>query len=451
MIIRCQRRCFHMAILLFASVALSACECWKETPVDGSTDASADASIFVDGSIKPGEDVSAPDLVDDASGDAPSDLAAGDTWSCPAATACTLYSRDNGNCVPIHKAQGTTCDDSLACTKGDVCDGKGKCKGAAYTCTPGLCQTSSTCDGKGACLVINATMTTVCDDGQACTKGDVCDGKGACKGAAYTCTPGLCEASSTCDGKGGCAPTYSAKATACDDGNKCTKGDVCDGKGACAGAAYTCKPGLCQASSSCDGKGGCAVTNSATLTTCDDKVACTKGDVCDGKGACKGTAYTCKPGLCQASSTCNGKGCTVVNSATLTACDDKVACTKGDVCDGKGKCLGAAYICKPTQCQASSTCDGTGCTVKNKPVGTKCDDGLSSTIKDVCDGKGGCAGVNCKAACYALCPGDCNDWPDHGSTGACKKTCDNLCANKGCGSCGSVYSCSCTICNKFTP
>ena len=329
-------------------------------------------------------------------------------------------------CESTPATAGGSCDDKELCTSGDVCDGKGKCSGSLFTCTPGSCEASATCDGKGGCIATHKPAATTCDDKSACTKGDACDGKGKCVGTLYACVPGKCEATSVCDGKGGCTLTFLGTSAVCDDGNACTKGDGCDGKGGCAGNSYACAPTQCEAASVCDGKGGCLVTNKIGSTPCNDGVACTKGDVCDGKGTCGGIKYTCAPGQCELTSACDGKGgCTPTFDKVGTTCVDNNVCTKDDTCDGKGKCAGKAcktydkwltgYQCKVDTIQRryrQHACDIVmGCTYKDiwkdhttctgtctswclhgssacatAPAGT-----VSAASKCTCDGKGGCA------------------------------------------------------------
>ncbi|MBI5549521.1 MAG: hypothetical protein HY901_37015, partial [Deltaproteobacteria bacterium] len=55
-----------------------------------------------------------------------------------------------------------------------------------------------------------------------------------------------------------------------------------------------------------------------------------------------------------------------------TACNDGQACTRADTCRS-GQCVGTGDPCVPTECQASSSCDGAGgCTVTNEAEGSAC-------------------------------------------------------------------------------
>lgn len=329
-------------------------------------------------------------------------------------------------------ADGTSCNDGVACTRNDQCTA-GACGGTAYTCTATVCQMASSCDGSGGCNVVPSASGTPCtDDMNPCTR-DACDGSGSCGHAALpegtVCAPGrVCSSTAACvegcfiDGAfraaGAahptnpclvCTPASSATAwsprtngTSCNDGNPCTSGDVCT-SGSCYGVSYECLPGVCQASSSCDGLGGCTVTPSPTLTPCaDDGNACT-ADVCDGAGVCDhvvvpdgtpcgGPAELCYAGHCEVGCLIDGTAyasaavnpadaceiCRPGRSTTAwspaldgSSCDDGDACTHSDECQA-GLCGGTSYACTPSECQESSTCNGAGCDVVNKPDGTPC-------------------------------------------------------------------------------
>ena len=102
--------------------------------------------------------------------------------------------------------------------------------------------------------------------------------------------------------------------------------------------------------------------------------------------------------ICQPATSCisylpmEGGLCGPAHKASGTKCNDGKLTTKGDTCDGKGGCAGTVYSCSPGQCEASSVPNGVGCTTTPKVSGAKCNDGNAGTIKDACDGKGGCKG-----------------------------------------------------------
>src|SRR5262249_28159333 len=129
---------------------------------------------------------------------------------------------------------------------------------------------SDACDGAGACLHPNKA------DGTSCGAGQVC-GAGSC--AAQCFIGGVLYAAGTVNPANpclSCTPATSTTAwsnrvngTPCDDGNACTSSDVCTA-GTCGGTAYTCTPTSCQASSTCNGNGGCTIVNKPNGAACPD-------------------------------------------------------------------------------------------------------------------------------------------------------------------------------------
>jgi hypothetical protein len=148
--------------------------------------------------------------------------------------ACTDEACNAG--APSHPARAN----GLACTDGDACTVADTCQ--AGTCASGppvICAAVDQCHAAGTCNPVDGTCSnpnrangSSCNDGVACTQADVCTA-GACNGAAYSCTPTSCQASSTCDGNGGCTLVNKPVGTSCpDDGNLCTS-DACDAGGTC--------------------------------------------------------------------------------------------------------------------------------------------------------------------------------------------------------------------------
>jgi len=181
----------------------------------------------------------------------------------------------------------------------------------------------------------------------------------------------------------------------CNDGSASTKDDLC-WEGVCQGTPFTCTPKACEATSVPDGA-SCAVPYLPADTACDDGVAGTRLDKCNGSGTCAGTSYTCTPTQCQSASVPNGDSCVVTNATAGTGCDDGDPCTKEDGCDGNGGCVGAAVVCDdgevcsrpggcaPTHCES---CEGDGDCGKNSAcLGT--DDGDRCLL--ACAGDEDCA------------------------------------------------------------
>ncbi|MDP2273850.1 MAG: hypothetical protein Q8K32_24125 [Archangium sp.] len=198
---------------------------------------------------------------------------------------------DGGICEGAPQPDGERCSDGVACTFADTCTA-GACSGTPYACpAPDQCQQALACAGDGGCEVTPVADGTTCDDGVACTFNDQCTG-GTCGGAAYTCMPNQCASTSVCAGDGGCDVTPRNVGTGCDDGVGCTFGDLCSPAGFCTGTSYSC-PGVtaCREAGLCLGDGGCDVVNKPDNTSCDDGLACSTGDTCS-NGVCSGIPGT---------------------------------------------------------------------------------------------------------------------------------------------------------------
>ena len=93
---------------------------------------------------------------------------------------------------------------------------------------------------------------------------------------------------------------------------------------------------------------------------------------------------------------CNGQvddGCIACPPAG-TACDDRTVCTVNDVWDGACNCIsGPALVCDDGNPCTFDSCNGvSGCSFLPQS-GSPCDDGDPTTLNDVCDGSGNCAGT----------------------------------------------------------
>ncbi len=335
----------------------------------------------------------------------------------------------DGKCTTTSNT--AACDDSNACTVGDVCS-LGTCKpGATKSCDDSNPCTSDACNpADGKCSAVNNTAT--CSDSNACTQGDVCLA-GACKpGAAKSCDDGKICTDDNCDKASGvCLPT--ANTAACDDGNKCTLSDTC-GQGACVpGASAKCDDGDACTSDSCnpsDGKclfapkvgcGGncsnaadCSDGNACTddqcsggkcafpsnTANCDDSNPCTSGDSCSG-GSCKGgAAKNCDDTNPCTNDACNAADGTCSHINNSATCSDNNACTLGDACVAGSCKSGAAKSCDDTNPCTNDACapaDGTCSHINNT---ASCDDKNACTSGDLCSA-GACVGpttVNCDDA-----------------------------------------------------
>ncbi len=222
---------------------------------------------------------------------------------------------------------GKPCGDGNLCTTGDQCGAAG-CAGTPKACDDGLACTADSCGTGGTCdHKVQAGWCNVAGGG--------CVADGAAK-AGDPCR--VCSASKS-------AVDFSIAATACDDGNACTKGDVCDLAGACTGTVAVCDDKNACTTDSCDAKAGCKAV--VAVGPCVDGDPCSTGDVC-ADGICK--AGSGKLG-CDDSNACTidsckaGMGC--VHALSKANCDDGVACTMPDACTG-GVCVGIKTAMCPT-------------------------------------------------------------------------------------------------------
>jgi hypothetical protein len=126
---------------------------------------------------------------------------------------CAVGSCDTGSgqCEVLPINEGGSCGEADACISGGVCTA-GICEGATVDCSQlddeciaGVCNS-----GTGLCETMPRADGTSCDDGLACTATDFCSA-GSCLGT-DTCTPG-----EVCQGNGLCAATTIS--TFQDDGN----------------------------------------------------------------------------------------------------------------------------------------------------------------------------------------------------------------------------------------
>ncbi len=189
---------------------------------------------------------------------------------------------------------------------------------------------------------------------------------------------------------GACVPTFSTGA--CDDGDPCTDGDTC-ALGACVGGA----PTTCDDDNPCTDD-ACAPGTGCTFTpddanTCDDGQLSTRADRCEA-GACVGTAYTCTPGVCEASSLPDGEGCVTTLAAAGTTCDDLDPCTATDACDALGACLG-----EPLACGEGEVCDPE----LGACASTHC---VACADDDACGESAECVPLSTGSYCLLVCESD---------------------------------------------
>ncbi len=290
------------------------------------------------------------------------------------------------------KPNKAVCNDDNACTVTDVCV-QGVCQaGKEKSCDDSNPCTTDSCAPKSGCK--NAQNKASCEDGSVCTVADYCK-DGSCQaGKLQKCDDGNACTKDSCDPKKGCGKTPLPAKTPCNDENNTTSGDQCDGFGKCKGSPIVCpKPTNCVLGYKTDGK-KCLPIYAKVDAICDDSKLSTKDDKCDGQGLCKGSPYSCpKPNGCIQYYSQNGVTCVPKYLTKGTKCNDGLSTTKDDQCDGQGLCKGIKINCpKATTCTPTYTFNGAACLPNHALKGTKCDDGKNTTEKDQCDGKGACQG-----------------------------------------------------------
>jgi cysteine-rich repeat protein len=209
----------------------------------------------------------------------------------------------NGVCSFPNKADGTACNDGNGCTQTDTCQA-GTCTGAnpVVCAAPDQCHTAGACNpATGVCGSPNKANGTACDDGIACTQTDTCQA-GACVGANPVICAALdqCHTAGVCNAATGmCSNPNKANGTACNDGNGCTQTDTCQA-GTCTGQ----NPVVCAAPDQCHNAGACApATGMCSNPSKADGTACTIGGQ---PGTCGGGACAiCGNGVVEGNEQCD--------------------------------------------------------------------------------------------------------------------------------------------------
>ena len=337
---------------------------------------------------------------------------------------------------------GDTDEECTACQTDADCVDAGSC--LQGTCTDGVCSTETGCEDGLYC-----TTGEACISG-ACTAGQPRD----CSGMSAECVEGVCnEDSDSCEGR----PMQDGED--CDDGQYCTVDETCLA-GACQGGqdrdcSASCIDGSCN-----ENQDRCVGTNLDAGTPCDDGLYCTENDACDGQGSCLGDARDCSgldddcnQGVCDD----QADACTAVPANQGGPCDDGLYCTDGDSCDA-GVCTAGG----PRDCSGVTTnpCENgvcrenqARCQATDRPAGTPCDDNIACTTPDECDGNGNCVGVPddtscvagyCRPECSSSADGcmpapiisvDCPDAVQVGQTATCTVTAEELSNQESCITC----------------
>jgi hypothetical protein len=252
-----------------------------------------------------------------------------------------------------------TCDDGNACTTGDACS-QGACKAAsllqcddANPCTDDSCLPATGC--------AHTPNAAACSDANACTVGDTCAAGLCAAGGPLDCDDANPCTDDACLPQSGCS--HKANTSLCSDGNACTKDDKCVAGSCIPGAPVACDDGLwCNGPETCDPATGCTLGTPPTLDdglkctvdSCDeqadkavhvpDSAQCNNGKWCDGPESCD-PVVGCMAGLPPVLSdavactvdTCDEANDQPVHTPDNAACDDTDKCTV-DSCDAALGC-----------------------------------------------------------------------------------------------------------------
>jgi hypothetical protein len=293
---------------------------------------------------------------------------------------------DDGNpctddaCDPVagcvHSANAAACDDDNACTVGDHCS-KGTCTfDEIINCADTNPCTTDTCDGAAGCIYTLNTLP--CDDGDACTANDTCQAGTCVPGKPANCNDGNVCTNDFCDPATGCAHTINT--LPCDDGNVCTTKDTCSAGQCKGGPSLSCTDSNPCTDDGCSPETGCEYAPNAA--PCDDGNVCTAGDVCTAGACAPGAPLNCDDkNQCTMDLCSQPDGCKHLNISG--PCDDGDACTANTICKD-GVCgNGIPFICEDNNPCTDNLCDKKlGCNFAANQA--PCDDKNACTTGDVC-------------------------------------------------------------------
>ncbi|MEZ4265985.1 MAG: hypothetical protein R3F39_06370 [Myxococcota bacterium] len=348
---------------------------------------------------------------------------------------CTDDSCDAAAGCAYPAVVGGTCDDGVACTSDDHCEG------TVCVATPCECTTDAQCEAeltpgqcqKAACvdltcqLVADAKLDgTDCTDGDDCTADDACEA-GACVGEEVDCSglDGPCSTGACVDGS--CTLVLEAEGTTCQPANACILNATCGASGNCDGTwdGSKCK---CGSNAECDDGRACTldICNTATGACSSTPVAgtCLLGEECYNGGEvhpfdqCLRCDVSASQTAWTAVSCDDGDACTVDSCDAVNGCSQKAG-PAGSCCKFASDCLAAGLVagaCEVVSCKAGS------CQVVSDETanGKACDDGSACTIDDTCQA-GGCTGGVPKS-CVKPTAGACVTVACEAGTGDCVET-----------------------------
>lgn len=368
----------------------------------------------------------------------------------------------NGQCVVSEN--GTPCDDSDACTFGDLCNGSGECIGTQVNCTDGNSCTDDVCvDSFGEPSCFHRDNDNVCDDGTLCTVDDHCH-SGHCVGTLKVCDDGNPCTNDYCDcDTGECIKNFNWNN--CDDGDSCTFNDRCQ-HGECVGVPIQCSSGGNPCIDAICSGGKCVPTFVPNGQSCSIHTnLCIVNSTCHNGVCSHGVPLNCDDGNPCTSSECDKfTGLCKIIDDTLD-CDDGDLCTINDMCNvTNGCCMGTKITCNDNDpCTIDSCSAQTGeCVFTHAYDGYACEDGQGCTVGDYCMG-GLCIPGTEKICAYNPCTANqCN--PDTGDCYPVNEgincddhdlcTHDDICHNGICKgkkkSCSDRNSCTVDYCDPFS-
>ncbi|HEY3359569.1 MAG TPA: hypothetical protein VGQ83_40340 [Polyangia bacterium] len=222
--------------------------------------------------------------------------------------------------------------------QGSGCGFAGECWSNDY-CEDGVCCAS---DCPGACWYCQAGSGTcgARPAGFECrSAAGACDAAEVCNGTAHECPA---------DGFKGAGVVCRAEAAGgCDQAETCTGTSSACPADVVKPAGTLCRAvaGVCDVAETCNGSSGLCPPDGfrPAGTLCDDGNGNTYHDRCTGvSAACQGTTKTCPANTACVTYTASADGtadCVPSYAAAGTACNDGLSCTTGEKCDGRGACV----------------------------------------------------------------------------------------------------------------
>ncbi len=300
----------------------------------------------------------------------------------PELSACTTSRGLMGTCHGTVCCTG--CWDGTRCVGGRSSTACGVGGGACASCSDGVDCSSDVCTA-GVCSNPDAPLGTSCNDSLFCTRNDTCDGRRVCIGRGDACDDASACTIDTCsEATDTCANTVTT--------DRCLIGGECVANGALHPAypCLTCDPMRNRTDwsprsigTTC-GEANCRagrLTMAATCTAAGQCVAaaptrCAAG-YCESATSC---AMMCTEGACPGDSFCGPSGACEIQRTNSSSCASAVECASGHCVDGiccDAACDGVCESCRvPStfgvcsivpamtdpdgECGPSGYCDGTG-------------------------------------------------------------------------------------------